>query len=243
LPEGIECLQRVRHHRKLNRGTHRSNTFRLVVRELSGDLSGLSTRLEAIRDQGVPNYFGEQRFGREDSNFLRAAAWLQGQGDAPRKQALRGLWLSAARSKLFNEVLAERERLGVWNRLLPGDILQPEGRRGLFLAEDEPLAAQRIAAQEVHPTAPLPGVGGMASSLACAELEQRVLAPHAALIEGLERERIDAARRATRLLVSELEWQQQGSDLTLTFSLPAGAFATTVLATFLDWNDHVADSK
>jgi tRNA pseudouridine13 synthase len=243
LPEGIELLEAVRHHRKLNRGTHRSNAFRIVVRDLAGDSEALADHFECIRRRGVPNYFGEQRFGRDDNNFRRAEQWLAGQGEAPRKPALRGLWLSAARSRLFNEVLAERERRGVWDQLLEGDVLQPEASRGLFLAADEPDAVSRIAAGEVHPTAPLPGAGGMASSAACAALEAEVLAPWQTLIDGLMREGVEAARRATRLPVSDFHWQRDGTSLTLSFSLPAGAFATTVLATFLDWNEHVADRE
>ncbi|MCC1495571.1 tRNA pseudouridine(13) synthase TruD [Alcanivorax sp. 1008] len=241
LPAGVELLQAVRHSRKLNRGTHRSNAFSIVVRELSGAVESLPEKLEQIRRDGVPNYFGEQRFGHQDNNFRRAAAWLNGEGEAPRKSSLRGLWLSVVRSKLFNEVLAERHRLGLWNQLVDGDLLQPEGSRGLFRAEDEPQAAQRIASGEVHPTAPLPGAGGMASSSACAELELRVLQPHQALIEALAKEGVEAARRSTRLPVTDLYWQLEGNALRLSFSLPAGAFATTVLANFLDWNEHVAD--
>lgn len=243
LPAGVELLRAVRHSRKLNRGTHRSNAFTIVVRALSGAVDTLPEQLERIRRDGVPNYFGEQRFGHQDNNFRRAVAWLNGEGEAPRKSSLRGLWLSAVRSRLFNDVLAERERLGIWNQLLAGDLLQPEGSRGLFREEDEPLAAQRVSAGEVHPTAPLPGAGGMASSSACAELEQRVLAPHQTLIAALAREGVEAARRATRLPVADLSWQLDDERLTLSFSLPAGAFATTVLATFLDWNEHVVNCE
>jgi tRNA pseudouridine13 synthase len=243
LPAGVELLEVVRHHRKLNRGTHRSNAFRIVVRDLDGDIDALPAHFERIRQRGVPNYFGEQRFGRDDNNYRRAVQWLDGQGEAPRKPALRSLWLSAARSRLFNEVLAERERRGVWDQLLEGDVLQPEASRGLFLAADEPNAVARLAAGEVHPTAPLPGAGGMASSAACAALEAEVLAPYQALIDGLAREGVEASRRATRLPVTDFSWQRDGTTLTLSFSLPAGAFATTVLATFLDWNEHVADRE
>jgi len=240
LPAGVELLETQRHSRKLNRGTHRSNAFRLVIRDLTGARDLLPAHLEKMRHDGVPNYFGEQRFGHADNNFHRGAAWLSGEGEAPRKSSLRGFWLSAVRSKLFNEVLAERQRLGLWNQLLAGDILQPENSRGLFREEDEPLAAQRLAAIDVHPTGPLPGAGGMAPSLACAELEQRVLAPYQLLIDGLAREGVEAARRATRLVVTDLDWQLDETSLTVSFSLPSGAFATTVLSTFLEWSEHVA---
>ena len=162
-PEGLTVLQAGRHRRKLNRGTHRANDFRLRVTAFQGDREALETQLHTIMAEGVPNYFGEQRFGRGAGNLVRGTEWLLG-GEAPRKKALRGMWLSAVRSNLFNQVLAERVRRDCWNRVLAGDILQPEGSRGLFMADDDCDAVERVASGEVHPTAPLPGLPGMASS-------------------------------------------------------------------------------
>lgn len=242
-PDGVECLQALRHGRKLNRGTHRANRFRLVIRDLR-DGDDLAQRLDAIAGQGVPNYFGVQRFGREARNSERGAAWLRGDGEAPRKARLRGYWLSAVRSEIFNAVLAERVRQGVWHRYLDGDICQPDGSRGLFHADvprevaagDGPgvdMAADiatRVARGEVHPTAPLPGNDPMTPRGASGELERAVLARYAGEIAGLEREGVAAARRATRLPVRDLHHERAGDDLVLAFELPAGAFATTVLA-------------
>lgn len=233
-PVGLRCLKASRHSRKLNRGTHRSNYFQLRVTDLTVDAELLAARLAAVVEHGVPNYVGAQRMGRGGSNLDNAHAWLGGIGEAPRKRTLRSLWLSAMRSHLFNQVLAERVRLGVWGSLLDGDILQPVGSRGLFYAADEPLADARLAAGEVHPTAPMPGAGGMQASGACAELETRLLAPFAAQIDGLAREDVDGVRRATRLLVSKLQWQLHDNTLELCFRLPTGAFATTVLAELID---------
>ncbi|MDX1803312.1 MAG: tRNA pseudouridine(13) synthase TruD [Alcanivorax sp.] len=228
-PPGLALIGAGRHRRKLNRGTHRANAFELCVRDLQGDRQRLEQQLGLIGAKGVPNYFGEQRFGRLASNLERGRDWLLG-GEAPRKKALKGLWLSAVRSDLFNRVLAERVAQGCWAAPLSGDILQPEGSRGLFYADDEPLAAQRVAQGDVHPTAPLPGVPGMASSGACRELETAILNSERAVIEGLQAQGVEEARRATRLPVRDLQWQWQGDQLLLSFMLPTGAFATTVLA-------------
>ena len=229
-PEGVELLQAVRHGRKLRPGTHRRNRFVLRLRELQGDRDELEGRLRRVAADGVPNYFGVQRFGTGGGNFARARAWLLGQGPAPRGRSRRSLWLSAARSELFNRVLVRRVEEGVWNAVLDGDILQPRDSRGLFREEEDPRVGERVAAGEVHPTAPLPGTGGMASSGACARLEARVLAPEQALIEALGQQGVEAARRATRLFPRDFrrEWVEDG--LELEFRLPAGAFATTVLA-------------
>lgn len=241
-PDGLRILQQVRHRRKLNRGTHRANAFQLIVRNVVGDVAQLETQIDVLSQQGVPNYFGEQRFGRGAGNLVRGREWLCG-GEAPRKKALRSIWLSAVRSDCFNRVLAERVRLQRWNALLDGDIFQPEGSRGLFHAADEDNAVARLEAGEIHPTAPLPGITNMASSGACLALEERVLADDSAVIEGLCHLGVDGARRATRLPVSDLQWQlnalHEPEDtlskapvytLSIQFVLPAGAFATTVMA-------------
>ncbi len=231
-PAGLRPLRAARHRRKLNRGTHRGNAFRLRLRELAADPDALTARLERIAAEGVPNYFGEQRFGRDGANWTRGRAWLLG-GEAPRKRPLRNFWLSGVRSGLFNAVLAERVRRDVWHRVLDGDLLQPDGSRGLFVADDDRDAGERVRAGTVHPTAPLPGRTGMASSGACRQLEEAVLAGHAPLVEALAELGLDAERRATRLPVTALEWQCAGDTLELTFRLPTGAFATAVLAELL----------
>lgn len=236
-PEGLEVCSSRRHERKLNRGTHRANAFALRLAHFRGDDQALQARLETIRARGVPNYFGAQRFGHGGNNADRARAWLAGTGEAPRKRALRGIWLSAARADLFNRVLAERVRRDCWDRALFGDVLQPAGSRGLFPEADEPRAGERVAAGEVHPTAPLPGVGGMASSSACAALENEVLADHRGVIQGLAEEGVEAARRATRLPVAGLQQENEDGEPWLLFELPVGAYATTVLAELIRVSD------
>lgn len=242
LPTGLVLHQAVRHRRKLNRGTHRANRFVLRVTGLDADRGELERRLQAVAESGVPNYFGVQRFGRESRNVERAVAWLCHDGEAPRKAATRSMWLSALRSDLFNRVLAERVRLGCWNRLLDGDILQPEGSRGLFAAEAGDDSARRVELGEVNPTAPMPGVGGLHPGGASLALEQRALAGCEEQVAGLQRFGVEAARRATRLRVQDLRWTWLDAALALEFVLPAGAFATSVLAELINLEEvsHVA---
>lgn len=238
VPEGIQILRQHRHRRKLNRGTHRSNRFRLTVTQLKGEPAELDKRLSQVREQGVPNYVGVQRFGREAKNVTRAVAWLCEGGEAPRKAATRSMWLSALRSNLFNRVLAERVRQGCWNTVVSGDILQPVGSRGLFFADEDPASEQRVAAGEVNPTAPLPGCDGMQPGGDSLALEQRALVGCEPWIEGLKRFGVEAARRATRLLIDDLQWQWSEQELELSFALPTGAFATTVLAELIDIDEE-----
>src|SRR4029453_18224911 len=92
--EGYRVLDARPHGRKLRIGTHRGNRFRLRIRDVDGDSSLLSHRLDAIARYGVPNYIGPQRFGRDGANLARARGWAGG-GAPPRGRTDRGFALSA----------------------------------------------------------------------------------------------------------------------------------------------------
>ena len=228
--EGYAVRAAYRHGRKLRPGSHRANRFELRIRDLRGDRGAIEAGLAAIREFGVPNYFGPQRFGREGSNLRRALAWAGGDA-GPRDRLQRSFALSAARSHLFNAVLASRVARGDWNRLLPGEAVMLDGRRSFFIADsaDAALEARRVA-MDVHPSGPLPGRGESPATGIARELEDGVIAPHAALAALLASERIDHERRSLRLPVREFDWTCGADDtLVLRFVLPRGTFATAVL--------------
>ena len=239
--EGVELIALRRHGRKLRRGALRGNRFEIRLRELAADPASLRSRVEALRRAGCPNAFGVQRFGRDAGNLEAARRLLGGSGRRLGREA-RGLYLSAARSELFNRVLAARIEAGSWGRPLPGDRLQLDGRRGLFRIgqpDDEVMA--RAAALEIHPTGPLCGRGEPLAELAPAE--QAVLAPWADWIEALDRAGVDADRRSLRVRVADLccEFDAPG-EARLTFSLPAGSFATVLLDQLLDVEDAAREA-
>ena len=125
-------LSAGRHGRKLRPGSHRGNRFAIRIRDTDGDAGAIEARLRVIADEGVPNYFGPQRFGREQGNLAARPVLAHG-GDAPRDGRIqRGFALSAARSEIFNRVVEERVRRGDWNRLLPGEAVMLDGRRSFF---------------------------------------------------------------------------------------------------------------
>jgi tRNA pseudouridine13 synthase len=228
--EGYAVRAAHRHGRKLRPGSHRANRFELRIRDLGGDRGEIEATLVAIRERGVPNYFGPQRFGREGSNLRRALAWAGGAA-GPRDRSQRSFTLSAARSHLFNSVLAARVERGDWNRLLPGEAVMLDGRRSFFIAEtsDATLEA-RCVAMDVHPSGPMPGRGESPAVGLAREIEDSVLAPHADLAALLASERIDHERRSLRLPVREFDWAWGDDDsLVLRFVLPRGTFATAVL--------------
>ena len=241
--EGVEILQVIRHKRKLRVGALAGNAFRLVVRQIS-DRAAVETRLQQIQQHGVPNYFGEQRFGRGGNNLTQAKQWAQNQF-RPRDRNMKGLLLSATRSHLFNQVTSARLlRDGALNRVQAGDALQLAGRGSWFVAQQEELSElqQRVDNHELRITAPLPGRGDLGSQAEVLHFEQQNLAQAEELITLLDRERVDAARRAMLVVPKELRWNWW-DDVTLEmqFWLPAGSFATSVVRELLQQEGNDAD--
>jgi tRNA pseudouridine13 synthase len=229
---GYEVLEAAEHQRKLPRGALAGNRFEIIVRDVACDTEVLAARIAAIRAGGVPNYFGPQRFGRDAGNLagvLRAAERLAA-GEKRRREPDQGFVLSAARSLVFNAILAERVRDGSWNRLMAGDVANLDGRGSVFAvpAIDAELAA-RCAALELHPTAPLIGAGASLAAGAVLAAEERIAAQFPEALAVVHAERMKTERRALRIRVTELEHDLSGDALRLRFDLAAGSFATTVL--------------
>ncbi|MEJ2455961.1 MAG: tRNA pseudouridine(13) synthase TruD [Candidatus Thiodiazotropha sp.] len=230
--ERVELLAVHRHRRKLRRGALRGNRFLILLRGVTGDPQDLDQRLQRLRREGMPNYFGEQRFGHDYRNLSRFDELL---GDGVRRRIdrhLRGLLISAVRSQLFNEVLAARIERDCWSTPLPGDYFMLDGSRSGFA--DDPAdsrLAERCRSLDIHPSGPLWGRGTPPVSGETAELEQSVLAPFALWRERLEHLGLEQERRALRLRLDDLEWtfEPEAGALRLGFFLPAGAFATVLL--------------
>ncbi len=227
---GIRFLQQVRNSRKLRRGIHRGNRFAITLRELQPGEPDLAHWMAQVSKAGVPNYFGPQRFGFDGGNIDKAGRYFAGELQrVPRHQ--RSLYLSAARSFLFNHVLAERVRQGTWNRDLPGEVMALEGSNSVFRAEaDDAGLPGRLAEGDIHPTGPMWGKGDLATGDEVRELEEMVVNQHAAFTEGLARESLGQERRALRVIPRRLAVSPAGRDAVMVeFSLPRGAFATSVL--------------
>lgn len=222
-------LEAHAHSRKLPRGALAANRFEIRIRDLVADDARLDERLATIAAGGVPNYFGPQRFGRDASNLARIG---------PNPDSLhpreRGFVLSAARSLVFNAVLAERVTDGTWQHLETGDIANLDARGSIFPVEavDAELR-DRTRRLDIHPTGPLWGAGELPTREAVRALEERVAGgfPEAcALVEaaGMRQE-----RRSLRLAVRDLSWNRDGATLRISFRLTRGSFATTVLRELL----------
>jgi tRNA pseudouridine13 synthase len=204
--------------------------------------STLEQGLQRVQQLGVPNYFGEQRFGFDNIN--KAQAWFLKQY-RPQNPVERGLLLSAARAAIFNAVLSERVSHATWNQYIDGDVMNLDGSASVFLPEQvDEMILQRIAGQDIHPTGPLWGQAtqrALHSFGACAALEARVAASFSVLTTGLLKHQVDAARRSLRLPVQALHYRflenqsPLGPDLELSFVLPAGTYATAVLHDLIEY--------
>jgi tRNA pseudouridine13 synthase len=224
----IKVLQRQRHARKLKRGVLSGNSFIITVRDWQGDRLQTEQQLAAIKANGLANYYGLQRFGNEGQNVSKALAMFQGMKTG-REQ--RSLYLSAARSFLFNQQLAQRVLDGTWNQALAGDTYLFDGSQSCFKSETpDAEILRRVAEKIIHPSGVLWGKGAPDVSAAALAVEQAVIAAHQAIAEGLMAMGVAKARRALRINVADLRWQfLDDSVLELSFTLPAGCYATALL--------------
>ncbi len=226
--DSIQVLESVRHQRKLRLGALLGNRFTIRLRNLTHEAEFLQ-RIESIKS-GVPNYFGEQRFGREGGNLVKGLAMINGEFKE-RQRHKKGLYISAVRSWLFNHIVSERIDQGLWNTVLPGDIMMLHGSRSHFLAEiaDEALVA-RLDALDVHLSGPLWGRGTSLVMDQAAKWERSVVTPWESVTERLEHLGLQQERRALRLVPEGLRASKESDgQWVLSFSLPAGSFATSIL--------------
>lgn len=226
--EQLKILQTIRHARKLKRGILSGNTFCILIRNWQADRLLTEQQLRQIQTTGFPNYFGEQRFGRNGNNIPAALALFQG-GTAKREQ--RSIYLSAARSFLFNQILAERVRQNNWNQALAGDVFKLNGSNSLFQSpHPDQTISDRLNKGEIHPTGALWGQGNSNISGAALILEQQIIETNKTLAEGLIKAGLEIERRALRAQAENLSWQfKTENQLSLCFSLPAGSYATALL--------------
>ncbi len=244
--DDLRVLAADRHARKLQRGALHGNRFVLTLREVVGEPDAIEHRLVELATHGFPNYFGEQRFGRDGGNLEAAQRMFAGRklsanpsqkparpgADFPRmRRDKRSLLLSAARSELFNVVLVARVADGSWCRGLPGELWMLAGSRSVFGPESDPTAlAERVALHDVHPSGPLWGRGALRTVDACRALEEAALAPYESFRLGLEQAGLKQERRALRTLAAGLCWEWLQPDvLRLCFELPPGSYATSLM--------------
>jgi tRNA pseudouridine13 synthase len=227
----IEVLGR--HRNRLRPGHHAGNRFQLVIRDVNaGAKEVLPIVLEELSRRGVPNYFGPQRQGKSGENYQVGAALLTDSAKREKMSRAKRMWyLNTFQSYLFNRILARR--LDRIDRILVGDWAMKMDNGACFLVEDAQKEQARADRFDISPTGILFGSRVSWASGEPGEIERLVVEDSGSTREGL----VDAARacgfrgerRSFRIPLAELDWTLNGSDLTLLFFLPPGAYATSVL--------------
>ncbi|MCC8536528.1 tRNA pseudouridine(13) synthase TruD [Xanthomonas axonopodis pv. poinsettiicola] len=249
----LQVIDSTWHNRKLQRGALLGNRFVLTLRDVHGEREAIEQRLQAIAARGIPNWFGEQRFGRDGGNVASALAMFGHVQHAdgslapapPSKRRLRNdqrsILLSAARSALFNRVLAARVQQGSWDAALEGEAWMLDGSRSVFGPEPwSEVLAERLARFDIHPSGPLWGAGELRSTGQAAAVEQGALSdPQSDVLRhGLEAAGLKQERRTLRLRPQQLEYRWLEADsLQIEFALPPGCYATAVLWELGDVSD------
>lgn len=252
--EGFVVRAASLHGRKLPRGALKGNRFRIVLRSVVGPREIFESRLAKMANEGIANYFGPQRFGREANN-LRELTLALAQG--PRNERPAPWLVSTARSLIFNAVLAERVRLGHWHALLEGERANLDGSNSSFVVDHiDDTIKERLARLDIHPTGPLAGINGKAEVAGeVATLEARVLADYAPVCDWLAAMEVEASRRPLRARVDDLRYRWLAADSTdevapeqrgdthleLEFGLRSGSFATALLRELIEVTDSLPE--
>ncbi len=230
----LEVLEANLHRNKLRTGHLRGNRFTIVLRGAEeGAMARGRAILEMLEQDGMPNYFGAQRFGRKGDNAAQGLAMLRGEGRPPRQRFMKRLLISALQSWLFNEVLAKRLRRGCVNAMIGGEVLQTVPGSGLFVSEDTVADAPRLAAGEVVNTGPIlgPRMPWPAESSAARGLEDEVLDECGVLLDDMSAAgRLGrGGRRALIVKPEQPSIQETAEGLQVSFILPPGSYATVLL--------------
>ena len=204
----FSVLQTQRHHEPLAIGDLTANRFTILLSDYDGDIDQTTDTLERIKQKGFPNYFGPQRFGSKGQNLVRGRRMLAGELRV-RDKNQRSMYLSACRSFLFNEMLAARVKRQSWDIGIDGDLSSPA-------------------------VGFMPGDGEIPVSGEAGQIVRAVLEQHQELYTGIKNSRVAWHQRELLVQATELEYQWQDDQLELTFSLPKGAFATSLLRELIE---------
>ncbi|MFT5657269.1 MAG: tRNA pseudouridine13 synthase [Gammaproteobacteria bacterium] len=230
-------LQSGWHNKKIRPGSHRSNSFDVTVRNVAELSSQTLQQIDSIRQHGIANYFGVQRFGQQQDNVDRAIHSFSNERRARKlSRTKRSLYISALRSYLFNQVLSRRIELGHWSRPIPGDVFMLSGSHSIFC---EPLSDEiidRYQKQDLSSTVSLLGTGNRQLEGEALLLEDAVLAQFEAMTQCLIEQKSKLQMRTTRISVEDfsVEYDHSAEDLTIKATLPSGCYFTTLLAHFVN---------
>lgn len=236
--DGWRVLQSRRHANKLKMGHLRGNRFEITLRGTGPeDVAIAEQNLQELARVGVPNYFGEQRFGKRGANLENGLKILRGAARAMARSMPRrvfGLVVAAVQSEIFNRVV--QARLPTLGTVLPGDLLILHKNHACFPVGDPAVEQPRATAMELSPSGPMPGPKMPHPSGEPKAIEDAALA--ALGLDGKEFVGLpfgvgSGERRPLRMPVTDVAAHDTPAGLRLSFALPRGGFATSVLRELL----------
>lgn len=224
--EQIKLIDSVRHNKKLKVGALESNHFKITLKQVD-DVQHVEQKLTLIQHNGVPNYFGLQRFGFKGNN-LNWADRMSG-GEVIKNKKVKGFALSASRSYLFNQVVSKRIEMNMFEHPQAGELYILSGTNSYFSDELTDEIAKRLREQDIKISAPLVGKGELETSGEVCNIEQTTIDEHKDWLNMLAENGLKQERRSISLYPKNMQWQTQGDSLIVEFDLPTGCFATSVL--------------
>lgn len=227
LPDNVSIIETTRGRKKLKTAGMGKNEFNIQFCASHLSKTQINTRFNWIKDHGYANYFGAQRFGHDGNNIDNLIALAGGKRF---KSHQRSLFISAGRSYLFNLILSERVRQNIWNKLVSGDVAILNNSRSIFAVDNiDNEITQRLEQFDIHPAIPLYGSGEWISNGQVKELEHEVYNQHRDIVKALLDLNVTIMPRASRVVPEGMQWEFTDDNMCLKFTLPAGAFATTLL--------------
>ncbi|MGP8308378.1 tRNA pseudouridine(13) synthase TruD [Vibrio sp. YIC-376] len=223
----IEILATDRHNKKLRPGDLVGNEFVVTLSEVT-DIADVEQRLEKIKQVGVPNYFGSQRFGNDGNNLEEARRWGR-ENVRTRNQNKRSLYLSAARSWIFNRIVSARLEQDVFDKFILGDVAQTSSGNIVVDADNMAEIQAQLIDGKASITAALAGDNALPTQADALALEQPFLDEEPDLMALIRGNRMRHDRRNIALKPQDFAWNVEGNNITLTFSLDAGSFATSIV--------------
>jgi tRNA pseudouridine13 synthase len=252
--DGIRVLSISRHTNKLKPGHLHGNRFRILVRDADpAAAERFPPILERIKSEGLANFYGAQRFGRDGETarlgfcLLRQEPPAETAGRKPnlRSPFLRKLALSAAQSALFNDYLGRRLSDGLMRRILPGDVMAKWPAGGMFVAQDVAREQERFDARETIHAGPIFGRKTFAAAADAAAREEAVLRDAGLTpisFHGFGK-LVQGTRRHNVIYCDDLAAVMEADGVRLTFSLPAGCYATVLLREVMKYEQGGLDDS
>ncbi len=247
----IRIVESFRAKEKLSIGDLKGNNFFIRLHDVSVESAReLKEVLDDIMRNGMPNYFGYQRFGRDSANFEKARDVAQGEL-MMKDSKVNKIMLHAYQSYLFNDWLAKRIEIssdiktkdceellvkmnisqveceilknqsGIFS-VLPGDIMYEYKSKKWINVTDLQAIRKPYREQKMVPTGLLPGSKAWRAKMMAGEIEHD--------FDDLGVDAVGTRREAVVYPKSiRHEYHKEQKCFELSFTLPKGSYATVLL--------------